>query len=211
MIRLKKIHVVVLLMSASLQLSAQEVPFSSSSRATNKIPDEFIKLTIMGNESPELIRDSYAITAFYSLVKTNESEADMSPVTLADLIGIDTQTVAVLGEIANTAALDEDRQQRTNKVLLCDSADFKANLEEKRDAAALLDAMDYLDSEGAQAVEDYFAREVTRLLGSATYDYLISWIRSNIKSGMKEVRIDHLKRDIALGRDPFSRIVKFCN
>lgn len=181
----------------------QEVP--STFEVSRPIPNEFVLKEVIGSEASHLIRDSYAIKALYSIVN---GKAPL--VQLSALIGLKEDEVVQLIEISRTAALQEDRERRIQKYVLCESSDFKSSLEQKVDAEYLYSSLDRFDASISDDVERFFRKEVTRTLGEATYVYLANWMNLKIKPGMKEVRLDNLKRDVALGRDPYSKIVNFC-
>lgn len=181
----------------------QEVP--SSFVVSRPIPNEFVLKEIIGSETPHLIRDSYAIKALYSIVSGKVPLAQLSV-----LVGMEEDEVIQLIEISKTAALQEDRERRIQKHVLCESSDFKSSLEQKVEAEYLYSSLDQFDASISDDVERFFRDEVTRRLGETTFFYLIDWMNLKIKPGMKEVRLDNLKRDIALGRDPYSKIVNFC-
>ncbi len=205
---IKTIYCFSILSLSYNSLLAQELISQNGITASNPISKEFVLEEISGMEHPELIDDSRPISIFLQLLISNfdgiKEELDRS-------IGLDEEKYLLMKSIADAEIFESDEFKRAQKRNMCDSPAFATNLVTESNAQLLYEEIREYDALVSNNTIESFRKKVVDAFGEDSYAALLAWLNVRIKPGIKEVKIDHYKRDVSLGRDPFDVVAKFCD
>jgi hypothetical protein len=202
------VFLALLIVTAGLKAQTEAVPGEISN--PNSVPTEFVLVRISGSENPNLIDDAQGINFFFNLIQSVDERGGDVRSSFIEHLGINESDFSELVFVANSAKMELVRQVNHARNELCSSTDFKLNLSNEWGVDSLLASIKDVDLQMREVTKRYFQDEITNKFGEYTYSYLMDWIRRNIKPNINEVSIDHHKRDLALGRNPFDRVLRFC-